>query len=48
MWMLPAIKALLAGAKARFEKKGTKPIFIHTVRMLSKAYSISPLMQLIF
>ncbi|VDB94635.1 unnamed protein product [Peniophora sp. CBMAI 1063] len=30
LWMLPAIKALLAGAKAKFEKTGKKPIFIHT------------------
>ncbi|KZV61089.1 hypothetical protein PENSPDRAFT_759631 [Peniophora sp. CONT] len=30
VWMLPTIKALLAGAKVRFEESATKPIFIHT------------------
>ncbi|VDC02900.1 unnamed protein product [Peniophora sp. CBMAI 1063] len=30
LWIIPGIKALLAGSKIRFEKTGEKPIFIHT------------------
>ena len=31
LWIIPGIKALLDGSKARFERTGKKPIFIHTV-----------------
>ena len=31
LWIIPGIKALLDGSKARFERTGKKPIFINTV-----------------